>query len=146
MLDYLPHKEGIWDSKLAACLARKVAEVEEWDYQGGEICEDWSLSSTPDEGVNDWLAPEECRVRDVEVELPEGEGGRMGLTCVQQQRSAGASACVMRKMIYDLKLKQWIELKNPWVSWSIVGNQPLPPLKGNDQAWPMCILLRRERR
>lgn len=103
MLSYLPHKEGIWDSELLACIARKLVEIEERDQLGGqEIRRDWSLSAIPS-GHDEWLSPEECRVRDVQVELPEGAKGKLGLKYIQQQ---GATVVTV-KMVYDLKLKEW---------------------------------------
>ncbi|KAF9895257.1 hypothetical protein FE257_000159 [Aspergillus nanangensis] len=66
------HREGLWDSQIAAFAARKAMSIEEGDfYELIDAVDDFPLSSPP---TSDDLLfpplPESCRLRDVRIEVP----------------------------------------------------------------------------
>ncbi|KAK2928777.1 Zn2-C6 fungal-type DNA-binding domain [Fusarium oxysporum f. sp. vasinfectum] len=66
-----PHREGIWDAHIAACVAKKVVELEEGNFYGGvEVGDDFQLN-TPmrDLDYQVPLLPESRRMSEVEAEL-----------------------------------------------------------------------------
>ncbi|CAG7563124.1 unnamed protein product [Fusarium equiseti] len=66
-----PHREGIWDAHVAACVAKKVIELEEGDfYQGVDLGDDFPLnSSMRDRDLQLPLLPEYLRLGEIETEL-----------------------------------------------------------------------------
>lgn len=66
-----PHREGIWDAHVAACVAKKVIELEEGDfYQGADLGDDFPLnSSIRDRDLQLPLLPEYLRLSEIETEL-----------------------------------------------------------------------------
>lgn len=66
-----PHREGIWDAYIVACVAKKVIELEEGDfYEGIDLQDDFPLN-TPmrDRDFQIPLLPEYRRLSEVETEL-----------------------------------------------------------------------------
>lgn len=72
LLESTSHREGIWDSKIAACVGRKVVLIEERDfYRNAETADDFPLSSSP--GLEDLslpTLPQSYRIQQVKVILP----------------------------------------------------------------------------
>jgi hypothetical protein len=97
------HREGIWDSKMAACVARKVVEVEERNFYAGlSIDDDFAFDSAP--GERDFLLPalpEEYLIHDVQVALPGDRMGKIVLSFCQEEKH-----CLWE---YDLVSNCWIE-------------------------------------
>ncbi len=81
LLESASHREGIWDSKIAAAVARKVMEIEEDGfYRGMDTADDFSLSSLP--GLQDLSLPSlplSARLCEVKVVLPDGPVGSIRL-------------------------------------------------------------------
>ena len=74
LLESTSHREGVWDSKIAACVARKIMELEEGEfYTDLDMVDDFPLSSSP--GLQDLSTPtlpESHRIREVKVVLSNG--------------------------------------------------------------------------
>jgi hypothetical protein len=66
-----PHREGIWDAHIVACVAKKVIELEEGDfYEGIDLDDDFSLNtSMRDKDFELPLLPEYRRLSEIETEL-----------------------------------------------------------------------------
>lgn len=67
LIEYSAHREGIWDSKIAACIARKVIEIEEKNFYN-----DFALTSA---SISHELSlpalPQSYRIHEIEVVLPD---------------------------------------------------------------------------
>ncbi|KAF2024770.1 hypothetical protein EK21DRAFT_93826 [Setomelanomma holmii] len=68
------HKEGIWDSRICASVARAMVRLEEIDFHGEEdLCLGFALEDVPGpKQVSEPMLPQECRISQVKVDLPEG--------------------------------------------------------------------------
>ena len=84
MLESTSHREGIWDVKTAACVARKVMQIEERDFYNDLVtAEDFSLFCSPrPQDLSLPTLPESYRLRDVEVVLSGDPMDRILLFCV----------------------------------------------------------------
>ena len=102
------HREGIWDAGIAACVAKKVMEIEECGfYKDMHTNDAFEFGSPP--GENDFLLPvlpDACRVHDVQVVLPDDPQGKIVLSCRQRQEDGGS---VMLVNEYDMCLQLWID-------------------------------------
>lgn len=87
LLELTSHREGIWDASIAACVARRVMEVEEESfYQGVDTADDFPLSSSP--GFQDLslpTLPQSHRILGVRVCLPDGPLGSVILFYEKKQ-------------------------------------------------------------
>ncbi|CEL05093.1 hypothetical protein ASPCAL06213 [Aspergillus calidoustus] len=72
------HREGIWDAKITACIARRVVAFEEGDFydvldiDSGRLRTEKSgsrLASRGEGNADEPLLPESCRIRDLEVRM-----------------------------------------------------------------------------
>jgi hypothetical protein len=108
LLSYTTHKEGIWDSQIAACIARKVVEIEEGDFYKDVQKDDYfSFCSYPDE--RDLLLPklpESYRIHEAQVLLPDEPTGNLHLLC-KQRKEDGSWEVLARE--YDVLSKCWID-------------------------------------
>jgi len=81
------HREGIWDANSAACVARKVMEVEERDFfKDIYMDNDFHFSSPPEN--RDFLLPtlpNSYRIHEVQVLLPDDPLGNIVLVYRQRQ-------------------------------------------------------------
>ncbi|KAN0112457.1 hypothetical protein V8E51_005408 [Hyaloscypha variabilis] len=104
------HKEGIWDADIAACVARKVMEIEEGSfYKDMHVDDDFEFSSPP--GERDFLLPvlpDAYRVTEVQVLLPDDPQGKVVLSCRRRQDS-GDLVVLMNE--YDMVSQLWINRK-----------------------------------
>lgn len=108
LLSFTSHKEGIWDSKIAALVARKVVEIEERDFYK-DVCEDdhFSVCSHPDE--RQLLLPpipESYRIHEAQVLLPDEPTGNLKLLC-KQRKEDGSWETLARE--YDVPSQCWID-------------------------------------
>lgn len=96
LLECTSHREGIWDSKIAACVARKVMEIEERDfYRDVDTADDFPLSSSPELWDLSLPAlPESYRIHEVKVVLPDGPMDSVFLFYRQRQNSWNWKALV----------------------------------------------------
>lgn len=89
LLESTSHREGIWDAKIAACVARKVMEMEERNfYRDVEKADDFLLSSSP--GLRDLslpILPQSYRIHEVKVVLPDGPMDSVLIFCRQNMTS-----------------------------------------------------------
>lgn len=74
LLEAASHREGIWDSKIAACVARKMMEIEEEGfYSDVDTADDFPLSSSPElQDLSLPTLPQSYRIREVKVVLSNG--------------------------------------------------------------------------
>jgi hypothetical protein len=74
LLESASHREGIWDSKIAACIARKVMELEENDFYGNvDTADDFQLSSIPKQrDLSLPSLPQPYRIHELQVVLSNG--------------------------------------------------------------------------
>ena len=88
LLESTSHREGIWDSNIAACVARKVMEIEERDfYRDIDTADDFPLSSYPGSGdLSLPILPDSHRIHEVKVVLSDDPLGHVLLFCRQNQR------------------------------------------------------------
>ncbi|KAL3443648.1 hypothetical protein BJX65DRAFT_320456 [Aspergillus insuetus] len=78
LIESSDHREGIWDAKITACIARRVVAFEEGDFYDGTGIDAGSLRTerlespmaSPGEGnADEPVLPESCRIRDLEVRM-----------------------------------------------------------------------------
>ena len=110
-LESTSHREGIWDAKTAACVARKVMQMEERDfYKDVHTADDFSLLSSPrPQDLSLPTLPESYRIRDVEVVLSGDPMDRILLFCVQRQEGID---CRVLISVYSVHLQCWIDEKH----------------------------------
>lgn len=111
LLESTSHREGIWDAKTAACVARKVLQMEERDfYKDVDTADDFSLSSSPrSQDLSVPTLPEPYRIRDVEVVLSGDPMDRISLFCVQRKEGID---CRVLISVYSVHLQCWIDERN----------------------------------
>ncbi|KAF2790351.1 hypothetical protein K505DRAFT_364812 [Melanomma pulvis-pyrius CBS 109.77] len=110
LLSYALHKEGVWDASLTVSLVREVVRVEEGVfYQGFEAIDDFY---SPFEMLEqkDLLAlpvlPEEYRVCDVDVLLPEADREQFKL--IITRKCLDGSWQILRRQ-YDARFRCWVD-------------------------------------
>ena len=107
-LESTSHREGIWDAKTAACVARKVMQMEESDfYKDVDTADDFSLLSSPrPQDLALPILPESYRIRDVEAVLSGDPMDRILLFCVQRHEGVD---CRVLISVYSVHLQCWID-------------------------------------
>ena len=102
------HKEGIWDSKIAACVARKVIEIEERDfYKDVDTAGDFPLPSSPrPQDLSLPILPVSYRIREVEVLLSGAPMDKILLFCKQKQEGID---CRVLLSEYNVHSQRWID-------------------------------------
>lgn len=100
------HREGIWDSKIAACVARKVMEIEERDfYKDVDNVDDFQLSSSPElSDLSLPTLPYSYRVQEVKVVLPNSPTDSV-LLFYRQKQTSGESTVFVKE--FDLNRQCW---------------------------------------
>ena len=108
LLESTSHREGIWDAKTAACVARKVMQMEERDfYKNFNTADDFLLPSSPrPEDLSLPILPESYRIRDVEVVLSGDPMDRILLFCVQRHEGIDFRVPLS---VYSVHLQCWID-------------------------------------
>ena len=108
LLECTSHREGIWDAKIAACVARKVMDVEEKDfYKDFDTANCFPLFSSP--GLEDLslpTLPESYRIHDVEVVLPDGPTDNVLLYLRRKQKGGHWKKL---KKEYHMFSQSWID-------------------------------------
>ena len=102
------HREGIWDARTAACVARKVMAREERDfYEEIDTADDFSLLSSPrPQDLSLPTLPESYRIRDVEVVLSGDPMDRILLFCNQKQEGMDCRVLISE---YNVYLQCWTD-------------------------------------
>lgn len=96
LLESANYREGIWDSRLAACIARKVMQIEEADsYAGFETDDDFSCLVCP--SARDLMLPVlpyKHRIRDLTVTFSDDQPSKVSLFGIQGYDGAGTSLLI----------------------------------------------------
>lgn len=103
-----PHREGIWDAHIAACVAKKVVELEEGDfYQGFDLADDFSLN-TPirDQDYQLPLLPEPYRISEIEASLSGAPMDKILLYCKREQQGVNRRALMSE---YSVTEQDWVD-------------------------------------
>ncbi|CAJ0555102.1 Ff.00g051670.m01.CDS01 [Fusarium sp. VM40] len=103
-----PHREGIWDAHIAACVAKKVVELEEGDfYQGFDLADDFSLN-TPmrDQDYQLPLLPEPYRISEIEASLSGAPMDKILLYCKKEQQGVNRRALMSE---YPVSEQDWVD-------------------------------------
>jgi hypothetical protein len=91
LIETTSHREGIWDSKIASCIARKVMEIKECGfYKDFDVADEFLLSSSP--GRQDLslpTLPQANRIHEVRVTLSDGPNDTIPLLYRQAQGDTG---------------------------------------------------------
>ena len=109
LLETSSHREGMWDSNITACIARKVMEIEERDFYKNSTLDDFSLSRLLDsEDLSQSAIPESYRICDVKAVLSDGPEDSVFLYYKQKQKdeSKGWKTCVKE---YHLPTQCWFD-------------------------------------
>jgi hypothetical protein len=108
LLESSAHREGFWDANIAACVARKVMEIEERDfYSSVDTGDDFLLFSSPEwQDLSLQTIPQSYRINEVEVVLPDGPKENVFLFCRQKQSGGGWK--VLRKEFHALS-QSWMD-------------------------------------
>ncbi|EXJ81522.1 hypothetical protein A1O1_07586 [Capronia coronata CBS 617.96] len=109
LLRLVPHREGIWDSLLAAAVAEKIIDVEQAACDEGlckcEMRAQYECSEE-DTDLAVQLTPGQCiGVEEMHVQLPEGIHGSLVLD-YRIRRQCG-NCCTQGRSCYKLSLKRW---------------------------------------
>jgi hypothetical protein len=106
LLEATSHREGLWDAKIFACIARKVMEIEEGDfYSELEQDDKFPLFQTPEDcDLVHPALPDAYRLQEVEVILPESSSEPVQLLCRRRQDDGSWHTLVHE---YDLIKKCW---------------------------------------
>jgi hypothetical protein len=96
LLETIFHRNGIWDGKIAACVSRKVMEIEEREYyQNIDTADDFPLSSYPSpRDLSLSPLPESYRIRDLEVVLLGEPMDKVLLFCKQRLGGMDCKVCI----------------------------------------------------
>jgi hypothetical protein len=109
-LEYSPHREGIWDGPIAACVARKIMEIEERDfYDDIDTANDFEISSAP--GVGDLslpTLPQSYRISGIKVDLPDGPTDNFFLSYKRKQGYGGWEEVTQE---FNAIQRHWTEVK-----------------------------------
>jgi hypothetical protein len=114
LLESTSHREGIWDAKTAACVARKVMEIEETDfYKDVDTADDFPLPSSPrPQDLSLPTLPESYRIREVEVVLSGAPMDKILLFCKQKQEGIDCRVLISE---YNVHLQCWIDGDHLWM-------------------------------
>ncbi|KAH6666354.1 C6 zinc finger domain protein [Halenospora varia] len=108
LLECTSHREGIWDSRIALCIARKVIEVEERDfYETFDTNDDFPLTGTP--SLSELLLPElpgAYRIQELEVILSGSPMDKILLFGKQKQNGTNIKKLISQ---YDAYSQRWTD-------------------------------------
>ena len=112
LLEYLMHKEGLWDADIAVVVARRVMELDcDADARVGisQVSNvDGKEPGVCGERIDRWQG--HGRVKDVRITLPEEAMGTIGLTYARDRMGAvGGLGPETAKEVYDMKTKRWLQ-------------------------------------
>ncbi|KAF2714102.1 hypothetical protein K504DRAFT_425277 [Pleomassaria siparia CBS 279.74] len=108
LLESNSHREGIWDSKTMACVARKVIELEEGDfYEHLPVNDDFSILDPPtSRDLEVPVLPVSRRLREIEVVLSGAPMDKVLLFC--KRTLYGTDRRVLLSE-YNVHLQRWID-------------------------------------
>ena len=109
LLEAAPHKEGTWDAKLAAAVARRVISTEEQElYNNIRMADDFDPLAAP--SAQEMLLPvlpKAHRLHELKVALPDDPTGRLVLRCNRRGETGLWEVIVW---VYDLPSELWSNL------------------------------------
>jgi hypothetical protein len=113
LLEASSHREGISDAKVAACVARKVMELEERDLDIKKGEDEFDLFKAPGAGELDWnLVGRDLkgvrRICDLRVTLPDGPEESVFLSC--RQKGNGGEWEVV-ELEYRVLEQCWVDVR-----------------------------------
>ena len=112
LLQSTPHKEGIWNATLAVRVARQVMEIEEGNFYDDYVVKDEEFDKLAVPTEEDLAAapslPEEFRLDQIDIVLPDDRAGKLILKCFRRRRNAGVIECISKE--YDLPSRQWRDI------------------------------------
>jgi hypothetical protein len=88
LMEYASHREGIWDSRIAARVARKIVELEEDTSKNGFVAEGDGLADEPRQLLLDFSLPHVSRISEIEVVLPDDGSDAVGLCYKREEANA----------------------------------------------------------
>jgi hypothetical protein len=110
LMECLAHREGIWDSKVAARVARKVIEIEERDFHNGVGEAVHFVSGFLDldsfRGVEEPVLSDDYRLRDIEVVLEGSPMARILLFCKRKEDGTYRRVLVSE---YNVSSESWTD-------------------------------------
>ncbi|CAM1501319.1 Fc.00g104810.m01.CDS01 [Cosmosporella sp. VM-42] len=108
LLETTSHREGLWDARMAACVARKVLELEEKEfYKDLEVPEDFLFSRPPRlQDLSEATLPESNRIRELEVVMSGAPMDRVLLFCKQKQQGIDRRVLLSE---YSMSSQFWID-------------------------------------
>ncbi|KAL2832695.1 hypothetical protein BJY01DRAFT_239735 [Aspergillus pseudoustus] len=105
------HREGIWDAKITACIARRAVEFEEGDFydclgvaSSSDVDIDSESASTTAKCKDEPVLPESCRIRDLEVRM-EGDPVQKVMLFGGWEGMAGGTVCMGE---YNVDEQRWL--------------------------------------
>lgn len=108
LLESSIHREGFWDANIAACVARKVMGIEEGDFYAHiGTGDDFNILESP--AMEDLFLPplsDYCRLRDIDVTLPDGPMDCIILNC-RQRGLDGSCREVVKE--YNMQQQRWLD-------------------------------------
>lgn len=109
LLESSSHREGIWDSRIAVCIARKVMELEEGDfYRDAATSDNFPLMSFPrTEDLSLPTLPDSRRLREVEISLVGAPMDRILLFC--KENRDGHDERIL-KAEYSVHSQEWKDM------------------------------------
>ena len=113
LLEASSHREGISDAKVAACVARKIIELEERDLDIGKGEDEFDLFKAPGIEELDWnfVGRDLKGVRgvcDLKVTLPDGPEESVFFSC-RQKRDSGEFEVV--ELEYRVIEQCWVDVR-----------------------------------
>ena len=102
------HREGFWDSRIAARVGRKVVEMEERGFYGDiGMDDDFAISSSHTErALSEPVLPQAYRFHEVKVALPDGPADKISLFCRQRQSGGNWKERLAK---YNVLLECWAD-------------------------------------
>lgn len=108
LLESTSHREGIWDARTAACVAKRVMDIEERDFYKDlpDTADDFPLTSSPcQQDLSLPTLPESYRIREVEVVLSGTPMDKILLFCKQKQQGTDCRVLISE---YNVHLQRWM--------------------------------------
>ena len=114
LLESTSHREGIWDATTAACVARKVMEIEERDfYKDVDTADNFPLPSSPrPRDLSLPTLPESYRIHEVAVVLSGAPVDKILLFCKQKQEGIDCRVLISE---YNVHLQRWVDEDHLWI-------------------------------
>ncbi len=120
MLPLRPHREGIWESRTAATLAGKILDLEREQAvslrvrrQNNKIGltrqNNQPLAANVDTGTDTDIVPAQCRLRDLQIELPAESDGKLVVTYRMRDEHMALGRWTKGRSIHDLKTGLWTD-------------------------------------